>query len=164
MNAELFTSVAARLRPRMLSIATSFDADSAEDAVQEALMRLWATWDQLPAPADAERLAVRLTKHACIDEFRRRQKRQTVALQVVETTRAAAMTDTTDEATLQRAIDRAVEALPPAERRLWMMHAEARMNSQQIAAATAIEVRSVSTMLSSARRHICETLKRGGLL
>ena len=83
---------------------------------------------------------------------------------MVETTRAAAMTDTTDEATLQRAIDRAVEALPPAERRLWMMHAEARMNSQQIAAATAIEVRSVSTMLSSARRHICETLKRGGLL
>ena len=167
MNAELFTSVVARLRPRLLSIASSFDADSAEDAVQEALMRLWTAWGQLPEPADAERLAVRLTKHACIDDYRRRQQRQMVALHEMTTTRTAITTETSasaDEMAMQLAIDQAVAALPPSECRLWTMHAEAQMNSAQIAAATDIDVRSVSTMLSSARRHICETLKKGGLL
>lgn len=164
MNAELFTSVVLRLRPRLLSIASSFDADSAEDAVQEALIRLWTTWGQLPKPADAERMAVRLTKHACIDNYRRRQQRQMVALHEVAAISTATATETTDEAAMQQAIDQAVAALSPSERRLWTMHAEAQMNSAQIAAATAIDVRSVSTMLSSARRHICETLKKGGLL
>lgn len=164
MNAEMFTSVVLRLRPRLLSIASSFDADSAEDAVQEALMRLWTTWGKLTAPEDAERLAVRLTKHACIDDYRRRQKQQMVALHEVATISTTTTTGTTDETAMQQAIDQAVAALPPAECRLWTMHAEAQMNSQQIAAATAIDVRSVSTMLSSARRHICESLKKGGLL
>ena len=127
-------------------------------------MRLWTTWGKLTAPEDAERLAVRLTKHACIDDYRRRQKQQMVALHEVATISTTTTTGTTDETAMQQAIDQAVAALPPAECRLWTMHAEAQMNSQQIAAATAIDVRSVSTMLSSARRHICESLKKGGLL
>jgi len=161
MKAELFTSVVSRLRPRLLSIASSFDADNAEDAVQEALMRLWTAWERLPEPADAERLAVRLTKYACITDYRRRQK-----LQMVELKDVAAMetTNTTDETVIQHALEQAVAALPPAERRLWTMHAEARMGIVQIAAATGISSRSVSTMLSSARHHICETLKKGDLL
>ena len=100
MKAELFTSVVSRLRPRMLSIASSFDADNAEDAVQEALMRLWTAWERLPEPADAERLAVRLTKYACITDYRRRQKQQTVELKDVA---AMETTDTTDETVIQYA-------------------------------------------------------------
>ena len=161
MKAEQFTSIVSRLRPRLLVLASQFDADTAEDAVQEALMRLWTSWPQLAEPADAERLAVRLTKHACIDEYRRIQRRQTVALKEVAARETA---DAADESTLQNALERAVDILPPAERRLWTMHAEAQMSSTQIAAATGINSRSVSTMLSSARHHICETLKKGGFL
>jgi RNA polymerase sigma-70 factor (ECF subfamily) len=161
MKAEQFTSIVTRLRPRLLDMASQFDADTAEDAVQEALMRLWTAWQQLPAPADAERLALRLTKHACIDDYRRKQRRQTVELKDVT---LAETTDATDEATIQSALERAVAVLPPAERRLWTMYAEAQMSNTQIAAATGINSRSVSTMLSSARHHICETLKKGGLL
>ena len=161
MKAEQFTSIVSHIRPRLLALALQFDADSAEDAVQEALMRLWTAWPQLAEPADAERLAVRLTKHACIDDYRRRQRQQTVELNREAAKETA---DTTDEAVLQDALERAVRVLPNAERRLWTMHAEAQMNSAQIAAATGIAVRSVSTMLSSARHHLCETLKKGGLL
>ena len=161
MKAEQFSSIVSRIRPRLLALASQFDADSAEDAVQEALMRLWTAWQQLAEPADAERLAVRLTKHACIDDYRRRQRQQTIELNSVVTTETA---DVTDEVVLQDALERAVNILPPAERRLWTMHAEAQMNSAQIAAATGINSRSVSTMLSSARHHICETLKKGGFL
>jgi len=161
MKAEQFTSIVSHIRPRLLALASQFDADSAEDAVQEALMRLWTAWQQLAEPADAERLAVRLTKHACIDDYRRRQRQQTVESKMVASTETV---DATDEAVLQDALERAVNVLPPAERRLWTMHTEAQMNSSQIAAATGINSRSVSTMLSSARHHLCETLKKGGLL
>ena len=161
MKAEQFTSVVSCIRPRLLSLASQFDADTAEDAVQEALMRLWTAWEKLSEPKDAERLAVRLTKYACIDDYRRRQQRQTVELKEVAT---MGMVDTTDMTTLQHALEQAVAALPHAECRLWTMHSEAQMNPSQIAAATGIAVRSVSTMLSAARRHICETLKKGGLL
>ena len=159
MQVEKFTSIVSRLRPRLLSLALQFNADfdAAEDAVQEALMRLWTAWEELSEAVDAERLSVRLTKHACIDAYRKRQQQQTVAL---KENSATTTSDAVQEAELRFALDRAVSALPPAERRLWTLFAEAQMDSAQIAAATGIAVRSVSTMLSAARRHIMESLKK----
>lgn len=159
MQVEKFTSIVSRLRPRLLSLALQFNADfdAAEDAVQEALMRLWTAWEELSEAADAERLSVRLTKHACIDAYRKRQQQQTVELKENSATTTA---DVVQEAEIQHALEQAVTALPPAERRLWTLFAEAQMDSSQIAAATGIAVRSVSTMLSAARRHIMESLKK----
>ena len=159
MQVEKFTSIVSRLRPRLLSLALQFNADfdAAEDAVQEALMRLWTAWEELSEAVDAERLSVRLTKHACIDAYRKRQQQQTVAL---KENSATTTSDAVQEAEIQHALERAVTALPPAERRLWTLFSEAQMDSAQIAAATGIAVRSVSTMLSAARRHIMESLKK----
>ena len=161
MKAETFTTIVSQLRPRLLNLALQFDADTdaAEDAVQEALMRLWTAWEKLSEAKDAERLAIRLTKHACIDAYRKRQQK----VELKEHT-ATTIADTVQEAELQNALERVVTTLPPAERRLWMMFAEAQMDSTQIAAATGIAIRSVSTMLSSARHHIIESLKKGGIL
>ena len=163
MKAETFTSIVSVLRPRLLNLALQFkaNADAAEDAVQEALMRLWIAWENLPEVADAERLAIRLTKHACIDDYRRKQQQPTVGL---KDNSASTTDDAVQDAELQQALDRAVAALPPAERRMWTMFAEAQMNSAQISAATGIAMRSVSTMLSAAKRHIVESLKKGGAL
>lgn len=159
MQVEKFTSIVSRLRPRLLSLALQFNADfdAAEDAVQEALMRLWTAWEELSEAVDAERLSVRLTKHACIDAYRKRQQQQMVAL---KENSATTTSDAVQEAEIQHALERAVSVLPPAERRLWTLFAEAQMDSAQIAAATGIAVRSVSTMLSAARRHIMESLKK----
>lgn len=159
----MFTSVVSRLRPQLLALALQFNADrdAAEDAVQEALMRLWTAWERLAEEEDAERLAVRLTKHACIDAFRQSQQQQTVTL---KDNAATTSEDAMHETELQQALERAVAALSPSERRLWTLFAEAQMNSAQIAAATGISVRSVSSMLSTARRHIVESLKKGGAL
>ncbi|MBR4534112.1 MAG: sigma-70 family RNA polymerase sigma factor [Bacteroidaceae bacterium] len=163
MKAEMFTSVVSRLRPQLLALALQFNADrdAAEDAVQEALMRLWTAWERLAEEEDAERLAVRLTKHACINAFRQSQQQQTVAL---KDNAATTSEDAMHETELQQALERAVAALSPSERRLWTLFAEAQMSSAQIAAATGISVRSVSSMLSTARRHIVESLKKGGAL
>jgi len=163
MKADKFTSIVSRFRPQMLAIAYQFDADrdAAEDAVQEALMRLWIAREKLSETTDVERLAVRLTKHACIDAYRKRQQQQKVELKEVT---ATAPGDAIREAELQRALEKAVSALPPAERKMWAMFAEAQMDSAQIATVTGIAVRSVSSMLSSARRRIVESLKKGGAL
>ena len=163
MKAEMFTFVVSRLRPRLLALALQFNAgsDAAEDAVQEALMRLWTAWERLATEKDAERLAVRLTKHACIDVFRQNQQQQTVEL---KDNTAVASEDAIHETELQQALEQAVAALPTSERRLWTLFAEAQMSSAQIAAATGIRIRSVSSILSTARRHIIESLKKGGAL
>lgn len=161
MNAELFTPTASRLRPRLLLLARQYDAATAEDAVQEAMMRLWKVWGELPEAADAERLAVRLTKHACISAYRKSIRQQPTELNDVPQGSAE---DVVRETELRQALDRAVAALPPAERRLWDMFSEAGMDRVQISAATGIGVRSVSSMLSSARHRIMESLKKGGAL
>lgn len=159
MKAEQFTPVVLRLRPRLLALAVQFDGDSAEDAVQEALTRLWTAWADLPGEADAERLAVRLTKHACIDAYRRRKQ-----MAVLRDTMMSPPKDVLHEEELREALERAIDALPPAERRIYMMYTEAQMDRLQIAAATGMNARSVSTMLSDARRRIMERLKKGGML
>ena len=169
MTPAEFTSIASSLRPRLLSLGRSFfgDAEPAEDAVQEALMRLWTTWTQLPTAADAERLAVRLTKHACVSGLRRLHKGIVVPLvqqSAPEVSSSIAASDLLHEHELREALSQAIGHLRPSERRLWIMFAEAQMDAAQIAAATGIGVRTVSSMLSSARNKIKNELKKGGIV
>lgn len=164
-----FTSIAQALRPRLLALGINFfgETEAAEDAVQEALIKLWAAWQQLPSKVDAERLSVRLTKYACIDLQRRQQKEQTVPMEQVPLTNSTSddtATDTLHGREIREAVTRAVHQLRPSERRLWTMFAEAQMDTAQIAAATAIHPRTVSAMLSAARRKIMNELKKGGIL
>ena len=60
---------------------------------------------------------------------------------------------------------KAVNQLKPAEQRLFRMRHEAEMDIQQISAVTGIGARSVSAMLSSAKRKLLDILNpKGGLL
>lgn len=143
------------------------DDEAAEDAVQDALMRLWMCWQALPSAADCERMAVKLTKHACIDSLRRRHAQQMLPLGATEATEAvseATANDALQEYEIREAVAQAVSLLRPSEQRLWTMFAEAQMATAQIAAATGIGVRTVSAMLSTARRKIRNELKKGGWL
>jgi RNA polymerase sigma factor (sigma-70 family) len=61
-------------------------------------------------------------------------------------------------------LKRAVSQLKPAEQRLFRMRHEAEMDIQQISAVTGIGVRSVSAMLSTAKRKLLKILNpKGGL-
>ena len=138
------------------------DAASSEDAVQDALMRLWTVWSQVSTVADAERLAVRLTKHACISGLRSQHVRKVVPLEADQTTDVASTAAASDkllEREVREALALAVSHLRPSERRMWTMFAEAQMETAQIAAATGIDVRTVSAMLSAARSKIKEELR-----
>lgn len=92
------------------------DTEAAEDAVQEALIKLWAAWQQLPSKVDAERLALRLTKYACID-IQRRQHTDVMqsleAMQKVEVVSSRTASEALQERELREAVARAASLLRP---------------------------------------------------
>ena len=168
METQEFAHLAPALRTKARAVAEAFsdDRETAEDVAQETMIRLWNAWQTLPSPQDAERLAVRLAKHECINVWRREQRRPHTTLTVShEATHPAPHEEhSLEESELMEAIRRAAGTLRRSEQRLWRMFAEAGMQPQEIASASGISTRTVSSMLSRARHIIYNILKEGGYI
>ena len=76
MTAETYIELAERQRLQLSRLATDFlhDEASAEDVVQESLLRLWLMRERIDTPQDFCALAVRITKNVCISLWRKKQK------------------------------------------------------------------------------------------
>ena len=166
MTHQEYEHIVPRLRPRLKDIGRQFfgDEEMAEDIAQETLMRLWMLRERIEPQTDIEPLAVRVAKNLCVSEWRKLKVRQENALQVEVT----AHEDIHRNVELKEEIvllQKAVSQLKPAEQRLFRMRHEAEMDVQQISTVTGIGVRSVSAMLSTAKRKLLEILNpKGGLL
>ena len=163
-----FERLAHILRSRAKQIGLSFfkEEEAAEDVAQETIISLWKAWGTLSSPLEAERLAIRIAKHECVNVWRREQRRPHSPLTTShEVTLPASEEDQTlEESELKAALRRASETLRRSEQRLWRMFAEAQMDTREIAIATGINARTVSAMLSHARGHIYNVLKEGGYI
>ncbi len=136
----------------------------AEDIAQETLMRLWMLRERIEPQLDIEPLAVRMAKNLCVSEWRKQKVRQGNALQSEPTTQEDILHYVEQKEEVARLL-KAVNQLKPAEQRLFRMRHEAEMDIQQISAVTGIGARSVSAMLSSAKRKLLDILNpKGGLL
>lgn len=166
MTQQEYEHIVPELRPRLKDIGRQFfgDEEMAEDIAQETLMRLWLLRERIASLTDIKPLAVRMAKNLCVSEWRKQKVRQENALQA----EFPAHEDTQRNMELKDEIARlrqAVSQLKPAEQRLFRMRHEAEMDIQQISAVTGIGVRSVSAMLSTAKRKLSEILNtKGGLL
>ncbi|MBR2113088.1 MAG: sigma-70 family RNA polymerase sigma factor [Prevotella sp.] len=166
MTQQEYEHIVPELRPRLKDIGRQFfgDEEMAEDIAQETLMRLWLLRERIASLTDIKPLAVRMAKNLCVSEWRKQKVRQGNALQA----EFPAHEDTQRNMELKDEIARlrqAVSQLKPAEQRLFRMRHEAEMDIQQISAVTGIGVRSVSAMLSTAKRKLSEILNtKGGLL
>lgn len=166
MNQHEFEHIALELHLCLKDIGRQFfgDGEMAEDIAQETLMRLWMLRERINPQTDIRPLAVRMAKNLCVSEWRKQKVRQGKALQV----ELSVHEDIHHNMELKEEVARlrqAVSQLKPAERRLFRMRYEAEMDIQQISAATGIGVRSVSAMLSTAKRKLIEILNRkGGIL
>ena len=166
MTQQEYEHIVSELRPRLKDIGRQFfgDEEMAEDIAQETLMRLWLLRDRIDPQTDIKPLVVRMAKNLCVSEWRKQKVRQENALQVEVT----AHEDIHRNVELKEEIvllQKAVSQLKPAEQRLFRMRHEAEMDIQQISAVTGIGVRSVSAMLSTAKRKLLEILNpKGGLL
>ena len=145
-----------------MEVGRSFFGDeaSAEDVVQEALARLWLLRDRVDAVAKAEALLLRMTKNICVSLWREQRQQAAAVERRVLAADVQPMADDDNVRMLQLAISR----LTPSEQKLFRMRQELDMDIPQIAATTGIHPRSVSVIISNARKNIIEQLKKGGIL
>ena len=165
MTQQEYEHIVPELRPRLKDIGRQFfgNEETAEDIAQETLMRLWMLRDRIEPQTDIEPLAVRMAKNLCVSEWRKQKVRQGNVLPIEPTTHEDIQHDVEIKEEIAR-LKKAVSLLKPAEQRLFRMRHEAEMDIRQIAAATGIGARSVSAMLSAAKRKLQEILtKKGGL-
>ena len=162
MTEQEFEQTARQMRPRLIELGRSFlgDEGQAEDIVQEALVRLWLLRDRVDTVMRAEALLRRMTKNLCVSLWRERRQQATDTDGSVLAADVQPMAD--DENT--RALQLAISQLAPSEQRLFRMRQELDMDIPQIAATTGIHPRSVSVIISNARRNIIKQLKKGGIL
>lgn len=168
MEHAIFNSSAHVLRKKAEIVARDFfsSSEAADDVVQEVMIRLWKAWPTLSSLADAERLAVRVAKHECINVWRKEQRRPHTSLSPTHEQMHSTLSDnhSLEMVELTEAIRSATDGLQRSEGRLWRMFAEAGMQPGEIASATGIHVRTVSSMLSHARHIIYKILKEGGYI
>lgn len=163
MTDKEFEHIAIMLRPELLMVGRDFfdDESIAEDIAQDVLVRLWQLRQRIGDITDIKLFAVRMTKNACIDEWRNRKQRHTE--QLCEVTASEDMTTAElDISDYRLMLKRMLRRLPKSEQRLFIMYHEMEMDIGQIAAVTGIGSRSISAMLSSARKKLAELLRKGG--
>lgn len=162
MTHEVFEHIAREIRPQLIRVAHHFfgDYDIAEDIAQETLMRLWMIRERIDMQIGIEPLAVRMAKNLCVSEWRKQKVRLNVSQQ--ETSNEEIITrqlETNDD--IQR-LRTAIMKLKPAEQRLFRMRHEMEMELSEISTVTGIGTRSISAMLSTARRKLLEMLSKKG--
>ena len=153
------------MRPQLLKLGYSFfsDQEMAADAAQEALLRLWLLREQVADSSHAEALLIRITKNVCVSEWRRKQKMGFMPSLETNHVLAEEMQPMADDDNT-RLLASAIQSLTPTEQRLFRMRHELEMDIPQISAVTGLLPRSISQVVSVARRKIMEKLKKGGIL
>ena len=163
MTPEEFEHIARKLRPKLNSIGLDFfsDRDMADDVTQEVLMRLWIMRERIAIRLGVEALASRMAKNICVSEWRKRKTRissDTSGPPVDGYQQPTAMEDSDNRRLLENAISR----LTPTEARLYRMRHLSDMDLAEMETVTGIKSRSISAMLSTARRKLLEAIRQQG--
>lgn len=143
------------LRRRLLSYAGRFteNAEDAEDVVQEVLLKLWNSRQDLERYRSIEALAMTLTRNVCLDL--RRRRRDCVSLESLQVATVENspefLLEMQDEVRLVRNI---IELLPPLQRTILQMKDIEGYESEQIAQIIDSNVEAVRSNLSRARRRV----------
>ena len=166
MTHDTFEHIAQDLRPKLSHIGFQFFGDeaTAEDIAQETLMRLWLVRERIDLSVGIEPLALRIAKNLCVSEWRKRQVRLSIPLAQEVATNETASHSLEAQDAVER-LQQAIKQLTPAEQRLFRMRHELEMELSEITAVTGIGARSISAMLSTAKRKLHAILfQKGGIL
>ena len=138
----------------------------AQEAVQEALIRLWEHRSTVPA-GGARPWLLRTTHNLCIDHIRRRKVRSEVGTgeDYVESRPDVApgpqqLAESTD---LRRSIDRALDALSPEDRAVIVMREVQHLAYEEIAEALELPLGTLKARLHRARERLRTKLFRAGV-
>ena len=160
MTLEDFEHTARHLRPKIHKMAYRFfqNTEDAEDVEQEILMRLWMRAESLD-PEGAEKLAVIATKNLCVSMLRLRKGKNMLPVDENISIEDGVQPDSQMRAEdCQTMLEKAIGMLTNSERRLVLMVQQEELNTREISIITGIQIRSVRTMLSAARKKILKQL------
>lgn len=149
-----------RLRSQMVAIAMRYlgNLDDAEDATQDALLKLWAMHEMLRGH-ELERIAFTILKRLCIDRLRQREYRrgvQTVCIDNIDIAMEADNHQETEER--ERQLMAAVGKLPSRQRLLLQMRYLKGKDVHTIAQIIGSTEGSINMALSRARNKVYQLM------
>lgn len=157
MSPERFKAEVLPLREKLFRIACKMleEEQDAEDAVQEAYLRLWHTRDVLDRYDSISAFATTVTKNICIDKLRIRYREEPIADNVVQITH-----DTPhlllEKSDTEKLIGLIIDQLPPLQRMIMQMKDVEEMDNDEIASITGTNIEAVRMNLSRARKRVRE--------
>ena len=145
----------------MMRVAVNFfhNDEDAEDAVQEVLLKMWKR-DWHPDD-DIKAMAIVATKNQCVSLARKKRLRQHLSLE--NATLGQLSSDYADVGIItqeqSQRIEQAISSLTRSEQRIIRLKQEKDIDANEIALITGIQVKSVRSMLSMARKKLIDKLK-----
>lgn len=148
---QAFASLAYSLSDRLFPVAHRIlrDFESAGDAVQDTLVRMWRDLPALRDPARFEAWSYRLLVHACMDQLRA-SKRHRPDLHLLPGPYAEDGPELT--IVVRDQLDRAFHRLPLEQRAVVVLHYYRDLSLQEIAEALGVPIGTVRSRLHYARR------------
>ena len=157
MTTEEFKRDILRMQPRLQRTAESIvgDADSAADAVQEAVVTLWEQHATIKCQ-DMEKLSLTIVKRRCIDLLRK--LKPTVPIDTESLMLAEPQQDESEER--YRLARKFVDQLPQRQRDAILMKYEDGLSIVEIEKATGMSSTHVYATLSRAYKSLREAIKQ----
>lgn len=161
MELDTFNREIVPMRMRLMVRARQLtgDDDSAEDLVQEVLLKLWGMRDGLDRHTNHEALAMTILRNMATDRWRR-QRLGRGDMATAEACGTSSEEERAEAADDIRLIERIVNALPPLQSRIFRMKEMEGYEAAEIMAITGCTPESLRQNLSRARRRIREEFLR----
>lgn len=163
MEASRFKQLFLPQSGRLYAVALRLtgNSQSAEDLVQDTLLRLWMKRDSLPPGFDAAGYAVITLRNIFLDGKRRREIQETdeplEQLALASDGRLEADESQADDVELVR---RLISQLPPKQRMVITMRDLEGLDSQEMRRATGLSDINIRTLLSRARSTVRQQFKK----
>lgn len=145
------------LRDKLVNYAhkLSDDRSDAEDVVQEVMLRLWSIRDRLHEYRSVEALAVKMTRNACVDAWRRKRT-DTLPFEQIGAHQQSTITpervlEEKDEIHLMYKI---ISMLPPLQQSMIRMKDIEEYEMEEIAEITGCSAEAIRSNLSRARKKV----------
>ena len=157
MTSKEFEEKYVRLAPRLYKLAFALlqNAQDAEDAVQETLVKLWHDAERVQQMQSPEGYIMRTLRNCCLDLMHTRRD-ETELLLAEQTVAAPAPPPEVDA---HEYLERIIQSLPPKIRKILTMRHVAECSIDEICETTGETPSNVRQILSRTRRKIVEQFK-----
>ena len=163
MTAATFKKIFLPLSATMYRTAYSFlgNPQDAEDAVQEAFIRLWKKRDSVPVDEDLGAYCQQLVRNLCIDSLRRgRLAEADVMAEDVRVADGLSASSSLESKEAVAEVEQAIQTLPENQQRVVELHVMHDRSLSEIEQETGFSAVNVRVLLSRGKKKLQQLLRR----